>query len=226
MKRLFAAAALLASLQPVFAGEMSLYSQPDFRGSEVTVRDAAPNFRDFGFNDRASSIVVHSGSWEVCEHKNFGGYCAVLRPGEYADLRRFNNAISSAREVERWRDRGDGRWDDDRGGWRGDGRDGREAWREGREERREERRGWHGGPGIELFAAPRFGGESVGLTGDTRTLRSMGFNDRAGSLIVREGEWEVCEHADYRGRCAVFGPGSYPFLGDLNNEVSSARRLR
>lgn len=219
MKRLFAAAALLASLQPVLAGEMSLYSQPDFRGSEVTIRDDAPNFRDFGFNDRASSIVVHSGAWEVCEHKNFGGQCAVLRPGEYADLRRFNNQISSAREVQRWRGRGEG--------GREEWREGREDWREDRrEDRRDERRGWRGGPAIELYAAPRFGGESVGLTGDTRTLRSMGFNDRAGSLVVREGEWEVCEHADYRGRCAVFGPGSYPFLGDLNNEVSSARRLR
>ena len=109
-------------------------------------------------------------------------------------------------EERRW-DRGDERrWD------RGD---------DGRDER-----AWRGGGAVQLFAGPRFEGESVGLSRDVRTLREMDFNDRAGSLIVREGEWELCEHADYRGECAVFGPGRYPWLERMNNRISSLRRVR
>lgn len=228
MKRLFAAAVLLASINHVAAGEMSLYGQPDFRGPQITVRGTAPNFVEFGFNDRASSIVVHSGTWEVCEHRDFGGRCIVLERGEYENLGRLGNAISSAREVDRLRnrdrdrdgyaDRGEGRGDD-RGGYDRRGDDGRGGWRDRRDDER------RGSP-LELFAARNFGGDHVALAGDARTLSSRGFNDRAGSLVVREGEWEVCEHDDYRGRCAVYGPGRYPFLEGLNNLVSSVRRVR
>ncbi|WP_338771543.1 beta/gamma crystallin-related protein [Massilia sp. METH4] len=222
MKRLFAAAALLASFQYASAGELSVFSQPDFRGARMTVRDPVRNFQDIGFNDRASSIVVHSGSWEVCEHKDFGGHCMVLERGEYRDLSRFDNQISSVREVGRPRDRDD---------WRDGGRD-RGAWRD-RDDRddNDRRRGWRRdddrrGPPVELYSGRNFGGDRVVLVGDVHSLRSREFNDRAGSLVVREGEWEVCEHDDYRGRCEVYGPGRYPGLGGLNNEASSVRRLR
>ena len=204
MKHLFAAAALLASFTHAVAGELSLYSQPGFRGAPLTVRDAVRNFQDIGFNDRASSAVVRSGAWEVCEHKDFGGRCTVLERGEYPDLGRLGNAISSVRELDRGRDRRD---DDGRG------------WRDRRDDDRR-------GPPIELYSARRFGGDRIVLTGDTHSLRSRDFNDRAGSLVVREGEWEVCEHDDFRGRCQVYGPGRYPSLDRLNDEASSVRRLR
>lgn len=215
MKRLFAAATLLASFNLAAAGEISLYSQPDFRGNQITVRDTVRNFQDTGFNDRASSIAVHSGAWEVCEHKDFGGRCTVLERGEYRDLGRLGNAISSVRELDRRDDDRRDRGDDDRRGWhdRGDRGD-----RGDRYDRR--------GPPIELYSGRQFGGDRVVLTGDVNSLRSRDFNDRAGSLLVREGEWEVCEHDDYRGRCRVFGPGRYPALEGLNNQASSVRRLR
>jgi hypothetical protein len=224
MKRLFAAAALLATtihIGHAAAGELSLYSEPDFRGPQVTVRGAAPNFVHLGFNDRASSVVVHSGAWEVCEHKDFGGRCTVLERGEYASLGRFNDLSSSVREVDRQRgreeDRG-GSWEDQRGEHRGrDER--REDWRD---RRNDERRG----PPVELYSGRNFGGDRVVLAGDVHSLRSKDFHDRAGSLVVREGEWEVCEHDDYRGRCLVYGPGRYPGLDSLNNLASSVRRLR
>lgn len=233
MKHLFATAALLATMTHAghaAAGEISLYTDADFRGPKVTVRDTDPNFVHRSFNDRASSVVVHSGTWEVCEHKDFGGRCIVLERGEYPTLGRFNDQISSVREVDRRRDRDDGRggnWGEGRGENRGEYRDDirrdhgerREDWRD---RRNDERRG----PAVELYAARNFGGDRVVLGGDTGSLRSKDFNDRAGSLIVREGQWEVCEHDDYRGRCLVYGPGRYPALEGLNNQASSVRRLR
>jgi hypothetical protein len=77
-----------------------------------------------------------------------------------------------------------------------------------------------------MFAGQRFEGQQVGVSGDVHTLNDVGFNDRAGSMVIREGRWEFCEHADFRGQCVVFGPGRYPFLEGMNNRISSMRRVR
>ena len=216
MKRLLAAAAVLATFtHAAFAGELTLFSDSNFRGNRVTIDREAPNLSDFGFNDRASSIVVRSGTWLLCEHANFGGRCAEFGPGEYRELPGFNDAISSARQIDRggpgrWRDRDrDYDRDHDRaggpGGWRG---------------------GDRGGPDVVMFAGPRFEGPQVELSQDVRALSEVGFNDRATSLIIREGRWEFCEHADFRGECIVLGPGRYDVLDRMNNRISSMRRVR
>jgi hypothetical protein len=212
MKRLLAAAAVLATFtHAAFAGELTLFSDSNFRGQRVTIDRDAPNLSDFDFNDRASSVVVGSGRWLLCEHANFGGRCAEFGPGEYRELPGFNDAISSARQIDRggrgrWRDhdRDDDR-DHDRGGWRG---------------------GDRGGPDVLMFAGPRFEGQPVELSQDMRSLSDVGFNDRATSIIIREGRWEFCEHADFRGECITLGPGRYEMLDRMNNRISSMRRVR
>ena len=126
MKRLLAAAAVLATFtHAAFAGELTLFSDSNFRGQRVTIDRDAASLGDFNFNDRASSVVIRSGTWLLCEHANFGGRCQELGPGEYRELPGFNDAISSARQLDRGRGRGrDHDRDDDRGGWRGDDRGG------------------------------------------------------------------------------------------------------
>jgi hypothetical protein len=222
MKRLLAAAAVLATFtHAAFAGELTLFSDSNFRGQRVTLDREAPNLADFGFNDRASSVVVRSGTWMLCEHANFGGRCAEFGPGEYRELPGFNDAISSARQIDRgaqgrWRDRDDDRGngyendrDHDRGGWRG-------GWQGG----------GRGGPEVVMFAGPSFQGQQVELAQDVRSMSDVGFNDRATSLIIRAGRWEFCEHADFRGECIVLGPGRYDVLDRMNNRISSMRRVR
>jgi len=207
MKPLLAALALLASINHAAAGEISLFTDADYRGRPLTLREPVLNLEKVGFNDRASSAIVRSGTWEICEHKDFGGRCIVLGPGEYRMFDGFNDQASSVRELERGRGR-DPRHDD--GGW------GRRGSRD------DDRRG----PPVELFADRQFRGEGVILGSDVQSLRSRNFNDRAGSIIVREGEWQVCEHDDYRGRCAVYGPGRHPLPRGLDGMVSSVRRVR
>jgi hypothetical protein len=219
MKRLFAAAAVFAAFtQAAFAGEMTLFSDGGFRGNHVTLQRDAYDLAEFGFNDRASSLVVRSGVWQLCEHKDFGGYCAEFGPGEYRELPRFNDRISSARELSRGRDERGGGWRGDREERR-DERDGRRGdWRDGR--------GHGGGEAVQLFSGPRFEGPAIGISGDVRSLDNVGFNDRAVSIVINEGRWEFCEHGDFRGQCVVFGPGRYPFLEQMNNRISSMRRVR
>jgi uncharacterized protein YcfJ len=59
------------------------------------------NFERAGFNDRASSVVVDRGRWEVCTDAKFEGRCVVLRRGSYDSLRGMgmDNRISSVRPV-------------------------------------------------------------------------------------------------------------------------------
>ena len=222
MKRLLAAAAVLATLtSTALAGEITIFADSNFRGNRATLDRDAPDLARDGFNDRISSIAIRSGVWQICEHANFGGRCAELGPGEYRNLPDFNDAISSIREVRRGPDRGQGgpgRWDDR------DGRDGRDG-RGGRDDRgdRDDRRG---GDDVQLFSSQRFEGSQVGLSRDQRSLGDINFNDRIGSIVIQEGRWEFCEHADFRGQCVVYGPGRYAFLEQMNNRISSMRRVR
>jgi hypothetical protein len=224
MKRLLAAAAVLATFaQAAFAGEITLFTDRDFRGGRVTVARDTFDLADIGFNDRASSLIVRSGVWQLCEHKDFGGHCAEFGPGEYRELPNFNDSISSAREVPRGRgnDRDDRRGGPGGPGWHGD-RDERRGDRyDGRDER-----GGPRGAAVQLFSGQRFEGANVGVSGDVRSLNDVGFNDRAGSIVILEGRWEFCEHGDFRGQCVVFGPGRYASLEGMNNRISSMRRVR
>ncbi len=98
--RIALATAGLALAAPVFA-QITFYEKDDFRGKTFTTQRSTENFERYGFNDRASSIVVILDRWEVCEDAHFGGTCVVLRPGRYASLASLgmNNKISSARMV-------------------------------------------------------------------------------------------------------------------------------
>jgi uncharacterized protein YcfJ len=101
LNTLFAAAAVLFATQA--AAQVTFYEGEGFRGRAFTTDKTVWNFERFGFNDRASSVVVNSGRWEVCEDARFEGRCVVLRPGSYDSLARLgmNNRISSVRPVSR-----------------------------------------------------------------------------------------------------------------------------
>jgi hypothetical protein len=88
------------------------------------------------------------------------------------------------------------------------------------------RRGGGGGGGggrIALYDAPNFNGRVATLDSDVPNFGPLGINDRVASAIVYEGTWQVCEHADFQGRCVTLGPGRHPDLGRMDDRVSSAR---
>lgn len=84
-----------------------------------------------------------------------------------------------------------------------------------------------GGVGITIFSERNFRGQSATFREDVPNLDPLGVNDKASSLRVGRGEqWEVCEHADYGGRCVVVS-GDEPDLGRnaWNDVISSLRRV-
>jgi uncharacterized protein YcfJ len=101
IKTALAVAALALASQAAMA-EITFYERDGYGGQTFTTERMVRNFERYGFNDRASSVVVTKGErWEVCEHQNFGGRCVILRGGRYATLQAMglNDRVSSVREV-------------------------------------------------------------------------------------------------------------------------------
>jgi uncharacterized protein YcfJ len=104
--------ATLAAAAQVATAQISFYEHPGFEGRSFTTQKQVANFERFGFNDRASSAVVSSERWEVCEHQNYGGRCVVLRKGNYPDLRAMglDDRVSSVHTVSANEHVADSRW--------------------------------------------------------------------------------------------------------------------
>ena len=83
--------------------EVVFFEREGFGGRSFSTAKQVRNFERFGFNDRASSVVVKRERWEVCEDARFEGRCVVLRPGRYASLAAMglNDRVSSVRIVSR-----------------------------------------------------------------------------------------------------------------------------
>ncbi len=93
-------------------GRVVLYDGTGFYGRTFDVNGTVVNLDGSGFNDRAQSMIVHEGTWELCVDASFGGYCQTFAPGRYSDLGPLTGQLSSLRPT-----RGEGG-----GGWGGGSR--------------------------------------------------------------------------------------------------------
>ena len=109
LRNLLLAAGVLVAGQA--AAQVTFYQNDGFNGQAFTADRTIGNFERWGFNDRASSVSVRGGNWEICTDAHFRGRCTVLSPGDYPSLRSLglNDRISSAREVSNY-----GRYEDRR----------------------------------------------------------------------------------------------------------------
>lgn len=85
LKAAFAASAVLLASQAM--AQIVLYEGEGFRGRSVVVNGEMRNLERRALGNTAESAVVERGRWEVCERPRFEGRCAVLRRGQYPDLR-------------------------------------------------------------------------------------------------------------------------------------------
>jgi len=186
--------------------QATFYENDHFEGRSFTTDRPIGNLDRFGFNDRASSVVVLGNRWdrwEVCEDRAFAGRCVVLRPGEYPSLAAMglNNRVSSVREVDR-----NAQVDD----------------------RRYAPVPAPAATGqIEFFEDDGFRGRTFTTDRPVADFRGSGFNDRASSARITDGRWEVCDGVRFTGRCMVLRRGDYPSLAamGLNDRVSSVRAV-
>ena len=183
------------------AAEITVYKQQNFSGDRLPLRQAAHDLAVVNFHDQISSIVVHSGAWEVCTQPHYRGDCVILKPGSYGALDgRINHRIESMREAP--------------------------PYVVEAAARAERLAGLEGGAAAELFAAPGFKGPSQPLHRDVHTLVETGFDPRAASLVVREGTWQGCTEPGYQGVCRLFSPGRYRDLEAGGAHIISLRRVQ
>jgi uncharacterized protein YcfJ len=92
---------LALAVQAAEASQITFYEGAGYRGRAFTTDRRVENFKSYGFNDRASSVVVDSGRWQACENTVYTGRCVVLRPGAYDSLKSMglNDRITSVRLV-------------------------------------------------------------------------------------------------------------------------------
>ena len=92
----------LAAAFPAAGADIVFYESDGFRGRSFVANQTISNFANVGFNDRASSVVIRSGTWQLCSDAFFRGRCVTLAPGEYPTLRSMalENQVSSARELD------------------------------------------------------------------------------------------------------------------------------
>lgn len=87
----------------IASAQVTFYQQEGLHGRTFTANGPVSNFDQYGFNDRASSVVVQRGQWEVCEDAGYRGHCTLLRPGQYPSLSAMgmNDRVSSVRPAPR-----------------------------------------------------------------------------------------------------------------------------
>ena len=182
------------------AAQVTFYEHPGFRGQTFTADRPIGNLSRAGFANMASSAVVAGDQWQVCDGPGFTGRCVVLQPGRYESLGAMglNDAISSVRPVA---------------GSRADVPIAAPG------------PGYAAGSRVILFGQPAMQGRSFSIDRTSDNLQRLG--DRAESLEVVGGPWEICSGVGFSGRCVVLRPGTYPTLAGMGFEgVLSARAVR
>lgn len=76
---------------------------------------------------------------------------------------------------------------------------------------------------VTFYQGENFAGREITVNQTVGNFDGTGFNDRARSAVVNDGQWEICVDANFSGGCQVLGPGRYPDLGGLTGRVSSVR---
>jgi hypothetical protein len=189
-------------------GAIVLYEHDNYGGRLYGASGSVSNLNDSGFNDRASSVIVRTGRWQICENAYFGGRCETLGPGEYPSLRAMglNDRVSSFRELA-WTPDGSGGWGDNQPQW-GSGN-------------------WGSGSRAVLYAGYNLTGPTFVIEPNgVRDLQRVGFNDKARSLRVESGFWIFCSDANFEGNCHTYGPGDYAGLpSGQSQSISSGRRV-
>ena len=182
------------------AQEITLFEGENFSGRRFAANSSMPNLDPSGFNDRASSVIIRTGTWQLCSDAYYRGNCVTLQPGDYATLGAMglSNRLSSVREIG---------WNSGGGGGGGGGMPG----------------GGGSGARAQLFEGEGFAGQSVVMEQTLPNFDQSGFNDRGRSLIVFSGTWQLCSDAHFQGDCRNYGPGRYDSLGGTNGQTSSAR---
>lgn len=64
----------------------------------------------------------------------------------------------------------------------------------------------------QLYGHHNFAARSLGVAREVGNFATIGSNDIASSLLIRNGGWLLCGDAGFQGACVTLGPGRSPSL--------------
>ena len=92
----------LSSLRPLPESGVCLFQNDNFGGRMVELTAAQSNFGSIDFNDKTSSVIVVSGTWDLFQNYDFDGDRWRLSSGQYANADKGgfkNDSVSSAQPA-------------------------------------------------------------------------------------------------------------------------------
>ena len=198
---------------PDTRGGIVLYDDPYFHGNSLPMREPSENLRFQRFHDRAESVRVFSGRWELCAEPNYRRCQIVDRDIQNLSSLGLNKKLSSVRPVG-FVGGGPGGGG---GGYPGGGG------------------GYPGGGGgypvpppegarLVLFEGPGYRGQSITLDSASAILSGL---PRARSAQVVSGTWLLCDGPRFSGKC-MQANSSVPNFDSwgFNGPIMSARPVR
>lgn len=239
------AALAVASLSPTAQAQsqdIELFDQTQFNGVRLRMPGDTPDVGAYGMGGRVASVIVQRGRWEFCTAPQYAGVCITVGPGRYAELPlALRGSLASVRRADTVAmpapqppqppvmppppmppqamppvsNAGGPGMPPHHGGGRWDGR--------GPIFNPIPPTPGQSGDAVVLYEHSNFDGRALGLNNAVARLGEFDFNDKASSMLVQRGRWQLCEHSDYGGECWSFGPGRHVLSGRLNDIASSIR---
>lgn len=75
---------------------ITVFDNPNFEGEARTFRREMNDLVETDFNNRISSVIVHRGTWEVCNRPDFASHCTTFEAGRHTSVP-LNDLYSSLR---------------------------------------------------------------------------------------------------------------------------------
>jgi Beta/Gamma crystallin len=190
---------------------ITLYGRENMKGQPHTYAASMPRIKDFAVNDFAQSAKVNGGNWVLCKDSNGKGACETINHDVPA-LRTIGlgGAVSSVYRSSDWNNGSDSSgYDDSYGGGYGGGYGsgsgsgyGSNDYRNGGGYRNGDGRRYDNlPPQIKLFESYNFSGPSITIDTETSSLLGSGFSNRASSVRVLAGVWELCDGSGFTKTC-------------------------
>ncbi|PHS21975.1 MAG: hypothetical protein COA84_14555 [Robiginitomaculum sp.] len=198
---------------------ITLFARENMKGKKHTYAASMPRIKDYATNDFANSITVKGGEWVLCENSDGKGKCeAVNRDIPNLQAIGLASAISSLYRAGEWNNGSDLDGGGYGGGGYGNGYD-NGRYGGGRYDNRP--------PQITLFEGYNFSGPRITIDRETTSLMNVGFSNRAGSVRINSGTWELCDGSGFSKTCRIVERDQNN-LGNigLDNLVTSLRPVR
>ncbi len=190
----------IKSVRRIRAGTptITLFARPNMQGDHHTYAGNVPRIKDFATNDFAHSVKISGGDWVLCQDSAGKGKCETVRR-DVANLSSLNlaGAISSLYRSADWNDDSLDGGSYGGGGYAG-GDYGSGDGRYNGGGRRDDRY-----PEIVLFEGYNFTGPRITIDSETSSLLGAGFSNRASSVRISAGVWELCDGSNFTKTCRV-----------------------